>query len=317
MHIPDGLMAPAVAAIGWGEFAIVISAVLFISRKRLQDKSLPRIAILSAGIFAAQMINFPIGGGTTGHLVGGALLAILVGPTSAMIGLTVVLIIQALMFGDGGITALGLNAVNMAIIAPLSGWAVHTMLSRGEVKGHSNIAIACAAWVSVFLAAAACAAELSVSFAISGGIYGISAVVSVPTVLGYHAVIGLGEAAITVGIMVYLDRVSPHMFARDDRRLGDAARVPRWWNVRAALAMMVVFALVLPLYFLYASDGKDGLEQTISNNGVGEGPPVLSSPFSYGQNYFEALFAGLLGFTAVGLALAGISRLLRPGALDR
>src|SRR4030042_1886531 len=122
MHIPDGLMDPLVVLIGLVEFLVFISAAVYFGSRKLQEKNLPRIAVLSAGIFVAQMLNFPIGGGTTGHLIGGALLAILAGPALAIVGMTVVLLIQSLMFGDGGITSFGLNALNMAIIAPLTGW---------------------------------------------------------------------------------------------------------------------------------------------------------------------------------------------------
>ena len=120
MHIPDGLMDPVVAAIGMVEFLIMIGAALVISRRDLRDKELTSTALLSAGIFVAQMVNFPVGGGTTGHLIGGALFAIMVGPRMAVIGMTVVLLIQAFMFGDGGITAFGLKcSMRMPLFDPL------------------------------------------------------------------------------------------------------------------------------------------------------------------------------------------------------
>lgn len=314
MHIPDGLMDPAVAAIGWAQFAIVIAVALFLSRTRVKDKDLPRIAVLAAGIFVAQMLNFPIGGGTTGHLIGGALFAILAGPVVAVIGMTVILLIQALMFGDGGLTAFGLNAVNMAVIAPLMGWGVYTMLkpllSRGEASAGKAftageaLAIGAGAWASVFVAAAACAAQLAVSHEISDGAFGIAATVSVPAMLGYHAVIGVGEAVITVGVAAYVLRVAPEMF-KEGR--GVRERLPGLRGMftsriaQATAAIMVAFALALPLYFVYSSEGADGLEQTMEDAGVGEGEALLSSPFSYGETYFAALFAGMLGFVAVAL----------------
>ncbi|HIJ16508.1 MAG TPA: energy-coupling factor ABC transporter permease [Thermoplasmata archaeon] len=165
MHIPDGLMDPLIAGLGWLEFAVVAAIAIYMSGRRVKDKDLPRIAVLSAGIFVAQMLNFPIGGGTTGHLIGGALFAIMVGPVIAIVGMTVILLIQALMFGDGGLTAFGLNAVNMAIIAPLMGWGVYTMLkpllSKGEAPSGKvftageAFAIGAGAWASVFIASAA------------------------------------------------------------------------------------------------------------------------------------------------------------------
>lgn len=311
MHIPDGLMDPRVAAIGFIEFGIAMAIVFALSRRRLTEKGLPRLAVLSAGIFAAQMINFPVGGGTTGHLLGGTLLALIMSPTMAIIGMSVVVVIQALMFGDGGITAIGLNAVNMAIIAPVSGWAVYTLLSGKVGNKHNKIALGIGAWASVLLASAACAAELTVSHAVSGGVYGIGAAISVPSILGYHVVIGLGEAAITLGVVAYLEDVEPRMF-RASRPSVPSHEISRARsNLLAAIAILVVFALVLPLYFLYAVDGKDGLEQTVSHSGGAEAAgPVISSPFSYGQSYFEALFAGLLGFAVVAMAASGIALLL-------
>src|SRR4030042_1913103 len=127
MHIPDGLMDPMIALVGAVEFLIIIGAALAISSKKTGERDLPRVAVLCAGIFVAQMLNFPIGGGTTGHLIGGALLAIMIGPVLGILGMTVVLSIQSLMFGEGGISALGLNGLNMAIIAPLIGWGVYNL----------------------------------------------------------------------------------------------------------------------------------------------------------------------------------------------
>lgn len=317
MHVPDGLMDPAVAAVGMAEFLIVLGAVLLLARKSLSEKDLPRVALLSAGIFVAQMVNFPVGGGTTGHLIGAALFAILVGPMFAMIGMTVVLIIQALMFGDGGITAFGLNALNMAIIAPLIGWGIFNLLDEiigKNFKSGRLIAVGIASWASVFLAACACAAELAVSYAISGGDFGIAATISIPAMLGYHAVIGIGEAIITCGVIAYVWHVSPEFFIRALR----PSKSQTGWRgivtstpVKAAFAILFVFALVVPLYFLYSSDGADGLEQTISEAGVEEGDQLVAAPFSYGETYFGMFFAGLLGFLVVAMLALSILRLFR------
>jgi len=296
-----------------------LGAVLLLAGNRVKEKNLPRVAVLSAGIFVAQMLNFPVGGGTTGHLVGGALFAIIAGPTVAIIGMTVVLLIQALMFGDGGITALGLNALNMAVIAPLTGWGVYTLLKTMTEKGGrssaaSGFVVGAAAWASVFVAAAACAAELAVSYAVSSGAYGIAATVSVPAMLGMHAVIGVGEGIITAGVLAYLWSVLPDAItsASPTRKAPPGLRTLIWGNTaRAVVAIIVVFALALPLYFLYASAGKDGLETTMENANVAEGEPLIVSPFSYGQDYFSALFAGLLGFLSVALVALGMMKLVR------
>lgn len=316
MHVPDGLMDPVVALIGTVELFVVLAAILLLSSKKMKEQNLPRIAVLCAGIFVAQMLNFPIGGGTTGHLIGAALLAILVGPLMAVVGMTVVLTIQALMFGDGGITAFGINATNMALIAPLTGWAVYTLLKptlEGAGKAGQSIAVAAAAWSSVFVASAACAAQLAVSYAISDGAYGIVGSISVPAMLGYHAVIGVGEAIISVGVVAYISTVSPRAFYAPETKPAGSGLVPRVAASRltlAALAILLVFALALPLYFLYSSEGEDGLERTMSDAGVDEQEQVLSAPFTYGDEYFAAFFAGLLGFLVVALAALGLMRAL-------
>lgn len=316
MHIPDGLMDPLVAAAGWIEFLVVLGTAIFLCRSKIRERNLPRVAILSAGIFVAQMLNFPIGGGTTGHLIGAALFAIMVGPALAVIGMTVVLLIQALMFGDGGVSALGLNALNMAIVAPLVGWGVYTLtdpIVNGQRRIGRGISVALAAWASVFVAAGACAGELLVSYAISGGDYGIAANVSVPAMLGYHAVIGIGEAAITVGLVSYLFTISPELFSAGEP--GMAFKGPAKWltsnTARATAVILIVFALMIPLYIIYASEGRDGLEQTMEEAGTGEGSPLLSASFSYGETYLQVLLAGIVGFLVVCLAALTILRLLK------
>lgn len=319
MHIPDGLMDPTVSLIGWVEFLVVFGTVLLLAGNKIKEKSLPRVAILSAGIFVAQMLNFPIGGGTTGHLVGGALFAIVAGPMVAIIGMTIVLLIQGLLFGDGGMTAFGLNAVNMAIIAPLTGYGVYTLLKAqtetriGSGKVVGGLVVGAAAWASVFVAAAACAAELAVSYAVSSGAYGIAATVSVPAMLGLHAIIGIGEGIITAGVFAYLLIASPGSITLSRpivKPLHGLAAILSSSTAKAVVAILIVFALALPLYFLYSSEGKDGLEKTMENAGSSDREPLMSSPFSYGENYFSALFAGILGFLAVALVSIGILRLV-------
>ncbi len=116
MHIADGIMAPPIWVLGYIIAVPVLAYAIRRTRDDLGEAQVPLLGVLAAGIFVAQMLNFPIGGGTTGHLIGAALAAILLGPYAMILIITVVLIIQALLFGDGGITALGLNILNMAIV---------------------------------------------------------------------------------------------------------------------------------------------------------------------------------------------------------
>lgn len=200
-------MHPLISLAGWIVAIIVIALSVRILNKKLPYRTLPLMAIIGGGIFVAQMINFPIGAGTTGHLVGAVLAAILLGPLAGFTIMVTILIIQALIFGDGGITALGLNIFNMAIIGCFLGWSVY----RAVPEKYRKYGILLASWLAVFIGSLACAAELAGSFAISGGLYGITGLIAYPTMLIYHSIIGIGEAIITFGVVSYISRVSPDL----------------------------------------------------------------------------------------------------------
>lgn len=221
MHIPDGLMDPLIVLAGWSISIIVIFLSMKIINKKIEDRQIPLMAILAAGIFVAQMINFPIGAGTSGHLIGAALAAIILGPYSATIVMATILAIQCLIFGDGGVTALGLNMFNMGIIGCFVGWHVYNIFP----KKYKNIGIFCASWATVFVGSLACAIQLSLSYSISGGTYGIPAGIAIPTMLVFHMIIGIGEALITLGIISYLTHTSssvlkiPKILARPQKEV--------------------------------------------------------------------------------------------------
>jgi len=205
VHIPDGLIDPLVAGAGWLLAILILAVATRVVNRKVEDRHIPLMAMLAAGIFVAQMLNFPIGGGTTGHLVGAALAAILLGPFAGAIIIMVILLIQCLVFGDGGVTALGLNFLNMGFIGSFTGYYVH----RAFPERYRKAGTFAAAWLAVFLGALACAVELAVSNSISGGTHGISAVIAFPAMTVYHAIIGIGEGIITTGIIAYLAQVSP------------------------------------------------------------------------------------------------------------
>ncbi|HOO04600.1 MAG TPA: energy-coupling factor ABC transporter permease [Methanomassiliicoccales archaeon] len=205
-HIPDGLMDPWVVLLGWALAIPVIAMAIYRLDKRVDERTVPFMAILAAGIFVAQMLNFPVGGGTTGHLIGATLAVVLLGLNGAIVVMTAILVIQCLVFGDGGLTALGLNLLNMAVIAPLVAYGVLRAL-----KGHEGAAVPVASWASVFLASLACGLMLSASYVISDGAFGIIGSVAIPAMAGWHAVIAIGEAVITSGVVLFLKRVAPEM----------------------------------------------------------------------------------------------------------
>jgi cobalt/nickel transport system permease protein len=208
MHIPDGLIATnnptsvSVAILMW----IVSIAFLAWSWKKAKTTYFRGVtallAITSAFVFAAQMINFPIAFGTSGHLVGGTFLAVLLGPYAAMLSMTIVLLMQAFFFADGGILAFGMNAFNMAIIGGLSFFLIKLFMRSSGGSKRFIPSVFAASWISVMVGALLAALEVSPAFV--GG-----AMVTVPSMLSYHAIIGLGEGAITAVLISSVQRMQP------------------------------------------------------------------------------------------------------------
>ena len=196
MHIPDGLINPATYATTYAVSAGAIGFGLRETRKKLVEKHIPMMGILAAFIFAAQMLNFPILGGTSGHFLGAALAAILLGPWAAVIIMSCVLLAQCLIFQDGGLLTLGANIFNMGIVACFSSYYIYRLIIRllGENRRGILLGGVIGAWVSVFLAAIACGIE----FWVSGT---APAQVAIPAMASWYALIGIGEGLITMGVL--------------------------------------------------------------------------------------------------------------------
>lgn len=194
MHIPDGLIEAPVAAAAAVLAAGAVGISIRGARRELDDRTAPLAGLTAVFLFAAQMINFPVGAGTSGHLIGAALAAVLVGPYAAVLVLTVVLAVQALVFADGGLTALGLNVLNMAVIGVAVAWCVFRLAVRVLPRGRASVigAAAIAAWASVVAASVAFVVEYAL-----GGTAPFSLGAVLAAMGTVHAIIGLGEAAIT------------------------------------------------------------------------------------------------------------------------
>jgi cobalt/nickel transport system permease protein len=205
MHIPDGFLTANTWAPAWLISAGSIGFCLRRTANMLKDRMVPLMGIMSAFIFAAQMINFPIIGGTSGHLSGGVLAAVLLGPYAGAVVLTCVLIFQCLIFQDGGLLALGANIFNMAIIGAIGGYIIFYLINKlVHNKKGLQIGAVIAAWFSVVLAAVFCALELAIS--------GISPLrIVLPAMAGIHALIGIGEALITVAVISFVQKVRPDL----------------------------------------------------------------------------------------------------------
>ena len=194
MHIPDGFVDVQTSAIFAGLAAAGVAASLKGARSQLDEKSAPLAGLTAVFIFAVQMLNFPVVAGTSGHLLGGALAAVLVGPWAATLALTVVLVMQAFLFADGGLSALGLNVFNMSIIGVWVGYAVFLLVKKILPRGKPSIVIAAA--IGALISVPAAALGFTLQYAM-----GANATFSVSTVLGAmvgtHVLIGIGEALIT------------------------------------------------------------------------------------------------------------------------
>jgi cobalt/nickel transport system permease protein len=206
MHIPDGFINPATAAV-----MLAVSIVFLVWSWKKVKAEYPQsfvamLAISSAFVFAAQMINFPIVYGTSGHLVGGTFLAVLLGPYAAMLSMTIVLMMQAFFFADGGIIAFGANVFNMAVIGALSFFIVKLFTRKSTRPRRFAASIFAASWLSVVVGSLAAAVEIGFSqaFADAGGV-----MVTIPAMLFWHVLIGLGEGAITTTLIVSLQRLQP------------------------------------------------------------------------------------------------------------
>jgi cobalt/nickel transport system permease protein len=208
MHIPDGFLDAATSAVTWAASAgSVAYAVRRVSRE-LEERQVPLMGVSAAFIFAAQMLNFTIAGGTSGHLLGGALAAILLGPWAGMLVITSVLAVQALLFQDGGLLALGANILNMAVIGVLLAWVVYTAIKRlfGNKTWNTMAGGFAAAWLSVVLASLVAALELAISGASPWGVV-------LPAMVGVHALIGIGEGLITIAVLAFLRATRPDLLA--------------------------------------------------------------------------------------------------------
>jgi cobalt/nickel transport system permease protein len=214
LHIPDGFLNLPVIVVTWILAIGLIALSLGQVQAKYQEKAVPLMGVCAAFIFAAQMINFPIPGGTSGHLLGGTLAGALLGPWAGTLVMTAVFIVQAVIFQDGGLTVLGANIFNMGLIGTFAGYylyrAIRFAIGRDKLTGMA-IGSAVAAWTSVFVAAILCAVQLALSGTVPLG-------VALTAMSVWHILIGIGEAIITVVALTFVWRTRPDMFYNPPRR---------------------------------------------------------------------------------------------------
>lgn len=208
MHVPDGFFNAA-TSIGAGA---VSAGTLWASGKRaavdLGERLAPMAGLVAAFVFALQMLNFPVAAGTSGHLLGGTLAAVLVGPWAGTICVAVVLLVQALLFADGGLTAYGVNVVLIAIIPAFVGFAIFTVVRRCSPATRASVVVASA--IGAFVSVPAAAAAFAVLYAI-GGAVDLSFASVLAAMVGVHVLVGIGEAVITASVVSAVVSVRPDL----------------------------------------------------------------------------------------------------------
>lgn len=246
LHIPDGFLTPAIAAVGWIVAIVLIVVALRQARRGLDDRMVPVMGVLAAFIFAAQAVNFPVAAGTSGHLIGAALAAILLGPWVATLVMTSVVVVQGFLFQDGGLLVMGWNIVNMGIVAAFSGSVVFRGVRRlaGDSRPATLAAGFAAGWIAVVAAALATSIELAASGTTPLAL-GAAAMTSV------HAVIGIGEGVVTAAAVGLILGLRPELVRSGERSSGTHAAV-----VLVGLGVALLVAALSPL----ASPDPDGLE---------------------------------------------------------
>lgn len=300
MHVPDGFINAQVS-VATGVISLgTLWAYIRNAKNLVADKLIALTGMMSALIFVLQMINFPIAAGTSGHLLGGALAVIVLGPSLGIICISIVVVIQSLLFADGGLSALGVNVLNMAIITSLTGWLTITFWKK--LFGDSQFTLISGSVIAGLLSVVFSSIAFVMEYAIGG-------TVSVPlgsvliAMISTHLFIGLGEGVITALIISLLLRVRSDLVYANTKK--DKSN-----NLSTSYGIFIVLILSLTLITPYASSSPDGLESVASNFGFEETDGVVLLLEDYGissvnNNFVSTILSALLGV----LSIAGLSTL--------
>ena len=300
MHVPDGFINAQVSA-ATGIISLgTLWAYIRNAKNLVADKLIALTGMMSALIFVLQMINFPIAAGTSGHLLGGALAVIVLGPSLGVICISIVVVIQSLLFADGGLSALGVNVLNMAIITSLTGWFTITLWKK--LFGESQFTLISGSVIAGLLSVV----FSSIAFVLE---YAIGGTVSVPlgnvliAMISTHLLIGLGEGIITALIVSLLLRVRSDLVYVNSKKNKSN-------TLSTSYGVFIALILTLTLVTPYASSSPDGLESVASDFGFEETDGVVLLLKDYGissinNNFVSTTLSALLGV----LAIAGLGTL--------
>ncbi len=282
LHIPDGFLTIVISLIFWAITIIMVGIAISKTNKSLGEKQVPLMGIIAAFIFAAQMLNFPVAGGTSGHFLGGALAAIVLGPWAGILVMTAVIGVQALLFQDGGLLVMGANIFNMGLLTAVIGFGLYRGVI-GRSKGTRLAVAGLAAWLAVVASALVTALQLWLSSTTRLEIVA-------PAMLGVHVFIGIGEAIITVAALSFIERTRTDLLNEKET----ATKGGRGWVYTG-----IVISLLVVLLSPFASADPDGLERVAKDIGflaLGQ-----SSPYEILPDYTIPF----LGETALSTVVAG------------
>jgi cobalt/nickel transport system permease protein len=296
MHIPDGFLTNRIAV----SLDIISGASILYATRRvkvdLSGRLVPIMGVLAAFVFAAQMLNFPILGGTSGHLIGGSLLAILLGPVAGSLTMTTVIIAQALFLQDGGLIALGANIFNISSVTCFSGYAIFKLFGGAADKGKRLfLAGFLAGWFSLMISAASCALQMGLSGAIPLRL-------GLTTMLGYHAIVGIVEGMLTAGVLTFLFKVRPDVMKMDGlSKFG----IPEWIG---AVLFIAVPACILVL--AGSSSLPDPLEKLLAISPLLPEVEAASEKLLSSGRYMDYLIRAAIFILLIGIGVL-ISRFSR------
>lgn len=295
MHMANELLSPQVAAVTLILAAVAVAAASLRAGKTLSTERAPLMGVMGAFVFAAQMINFtlPLMPGTSGHLGGGVLLAILLGPAAGIVTMAAILIVQCLLFQDGGLLALGCNILNMGVVPCLLGAGLyHALVGPAGLARPARQYLA--AWAACTVGVAAGAALVPVESSVSG-VLRIEMGQFLLVMVGVHLLIGLVEGAITFAVLAYLRQVRPAALG-----LTAPAAGPGRLGSRAVLASLAMTALLVAgLVSWFASTHPDGLEWTYQKHLARNGQPAVDnpSPLVAAVDAFQAKWSPMSDYT--------------------
>ncbi len=305
MHIPDGYLSPATCAVGYALAAPMVAISSRRVRGRVRNRQVPTLAMLSAMCFLIMMFNIPIPDGTTAHAIGGVLVAVLLGPWAGLIAVSVALAFQALLFGDGGVLVYGVNVFNMAIVLPFVGYGVYRLIAGRSAltSGRRVAAAAVGGYVGLNAAAVACGFELGIQpdlFHNAQGMplyspYHLSQ--ALPAMMLAHlTVAGLAEAALTGGVIAYLQRANLPLLRTNHPNVpieqADVRRTGRFKPIQLAVTAVALMALLTPIGLLapggaFGENAPDSLDLKKTHLSA-----VPSGLQRYNGFWHHALFSG-------------------------